>query len=99
MKEYGNNLSGGAKLIYGLYKDKPVKNCNYFKYLLKKEHNISQFNYRDVYREIVNYQIDKYGEQLWMGRNTDSDPEFKKKCESIRNRNYYKNKTRKKVVE
>lgn len=49
------------ELIFMLYKDKPLK-VNYFKRMVSEKYNLKE--YVDLYRRIVNYQIDTYGEQL-----------------------------------
>lgn len=57
------------KLIYEGYKDKPVNGMGYFKRKIKSDYGIMPSS--DLYREIVNYQVKKYGKQLHIdtGRN------------------------------
>ena len=50
------------ELIFELYKDKPLK-VNNFRKLIKEKYNMK--GYFDLYRRIVNYQIQTYGIQLY----------------------------------
>ena len=50
------------KMIYGVYKDKPINGMAYFKRKVKSDYGIIPNS--DLYREIVNYQVKKYGKQL-----------------------------------
>lgn len=50
------------KMIYEFYKDKPVNGMGYFKRKVKSDYGIIPNS--DLYREIVNYQVKKYGKQL-----------------------------------
>ena len=53
-------------VLFNKYKDENLHNSEYFKSLLKKQ-NIKGINVENLYRKIVNYQIDKYGEQISRG--------------------------------
>lgn len=53
-------------VLFNKYKDENLHNSEYFKSLLKKQ-NIKDVHAENLYRKIVNYQIDKYGEQLSRG--------------------------------
>lgn len=47
------------KIIFALYKDKPIKNRH--KFMIEIEKYKNEINARELYTKIVNYQIDKYG--------------------------------------
>lgn len=50
------------ELIFTLYKDKPLK-VNKFRRILAEKYNMK--GYFNLYRRIVNYQIQTYGIQLY----------------------------------
>ena len=52
-------------MIFQMFKDKCIGTAQKFKKEMKDKYNID--NVRDVYIKIVNYQVEKYGEQLRSG--------------------------------
>lgn len=59
-----NNQDGGLveKLIFEAYKDKYIYNAKKFKKSIKSDYGFEPSS--DLYRNIINYQIKKYGKQL-----------------------------------
>ena len=53
------------KMIYESYKDKVINGMTYFKRRIKSDYGYIPSS--DLYREIVNYQVEKYGKQLNVG--------------------------------
>lgn len=49
------------KLLFELYKDKPIINAKSFK---RKIYSIPGIDCNMLYRKVVNYQIEKYGETI-----------------------------------
>lgn len=66
MKPLTNN-SGGLvdfkeNIVFEEYKDKVLKNANSFKYKVLKKYGFKPST--NLYKKIVNYQIEKYGKSL-----------------------------------
>ncbi len=49
-------------VLFNKYKDEILHNSEYFKFLIKDYKDVNKEN---LYRKIVNYQVEKYGEQLY----------------------------------
>lgn len=58
------------KLIFELYKDKPINSRKELERLCYKKYG--ELNYRDLYVNIYNYQLKKYGGHLHNKAYTDS---------------------------
>ena len=69
-------------VLFNKYKDEILHNSEHFKSLVK---DYKEVNKENLYRKIINYQIDKYGEQLYargkkLGRDyEDINKDFSKK--------------------
>ena len=53
------------KLIFNIHKDKPFKNSKDLRKLFCTRYNLSCKNANELVLEIINYQIFKYGIQLY----------------------------------
>ena len=58
MKDFCNNI------VYQLYKDCDLQSCRLFIQRIKEKYNLDVADIREIYRAIINYQVDTYGEQL-----------------------------------
>ena len=56
--------------IFTKYKNHCFKNANGFRSMLTKYHNDEDIDIDGIYRRIVNYQINKYGESLMAEKRT-----------------------------
>ena len=52
-------------LLYNLYKDKSFRTSNDLRILFRKRYNVSYKNSNELILKIINYQVDKYGIQLY----------------------------------
>jgi hypothetical protein len=52
-------------LLYNLYKDKAFRTSNDLRILFRKRYNVSYKNSNELILKIINYQVDKYGIQLY----------------------------------
>lgn len=52
------------KMIFEIYKDKVINSSSYFKKKVKSDYGYIPSS--DLYREIINYQVKKYGKQLFI---------------------------------
>lgn len=77
------------KLIFELYKDKPLISSRIFRGKIQKKFNLSDT--RDLYTKIINYQLNKYGYVLENGLSLNSlkKEDFVKKIKRNACRKYY----------
>ena len=73
------------QLIFEAYKDKDVRSAVYFKDLIKKDYGIKVTS--DLYRKIINYQVEKYGVTLQNLDYREYIKYFGLKSTKIRNKN------------
>lgn len=52
-------------LIYNLYKDKAFRTSNDLRVIFIKRYNIKYKDSNELILKIINYQVDKYGIQLY----------------------------------
>ena len=58
MRDFCNNI------VYQLYKDCDLQSCRLFIQRIKEKYNLDVVDIREIYRTIINYQVETYGEQL-----------------------------------
>lgn len=79
-------MNDKEKMIFGLYKDKPVISAKNFKSKIKTE----GVNAYKIYTNIINYQIEKYGNSLRETVERLSWETKKKLCRRATQRKYYR---------
>lgn len=52
-------------LLYNLYKDKAFRTSNDLRIIFRKRYKVSYKNSNELILKIINYQVDKYGIQLY----------------------------------
>ena len=79
-------------IIFEKEKDIPIKNATCFYFKIKNTYKVYPSNRSDLYRRIINYQINKYGHSLQWGYKKSRDEKDRLSRNAKARKRYRKNK-------
>lgn len=86
MKDFCNNI------IFQMYKDNDLQSCRLFIQRIKEKYDLDVADIREIYRTIINYQVEHYGEQLKNSRSMQYIPKSMNRNQRHRQKDLMHNK-------